>query len=40
MGLVLDILGYGVIALVVGGILYAFVKLLATGLNALTKHDD
>lgn len=40
MGLVLEILGYSVIALVVGGILYAFVKLLTTGLDALAKHDD
>ena len=40
MELLFDILGYGFIALVVGGIGYAFVKLLTTGLDALTKNDD
>ena len=40
MELLLDILGYGFIVAVITGILYVFVKLLTTGLDALTKHDD
>jgi hypothetical protein len=40
MDILLDILGYGFIGLVTVGILYVFVKLLTTGLDALTKNDD
>jgi hypothetical protein len=35
-----EVLGYGFIALSLLGILYVFIKLLTTGLDALTKHDD
>ena len=44
MDTILDILGYGlgygVMAVMIAGILYVFVKLLITGLDALTNHDD
>ena len=40
MELLLDILGYGFIIVVLIGAIYVFVKLLTTGLDALTKHDD
>jgi hypothetical protein len=40
MELLLDILGYGFIIAVLIGAIYVFVKLLTTGLDALTKHDD
>jgi hypothetical protein len=40
MELLLDILGYGFIVSVLIGAIYVFVKLLTTGLDALTKHDD
>jgi hypothetical protein len=40
MEVLFDLLGYGIIAVVVGSILYAFVKLLTIGLDALTKNDD
>jgi len=36
----MQVLGYGFITLAVGGVLYIFVKLLTTGLDALTKNDD
>lgn len=40
METLIDILGYGVIIVTLVGVIYVFVKLLATGLDALTKHDD
>jgi len=40
MELLFDIIGYGIISLVICGILYAFIKLLTNGLDALTKNDD
>jgi|LauGreDrversion4_2_1035121.scaffolds.fasta_scaffold112550_3 hypothetical protein len=36
----LQTLGYIFIILVAMGAIYIFVKLLTTGLDALTKHDD
>jgi len=35
-----EIVGYGFITLALMGILYVFVRLLTTGLDALTKNDD
>ena len=35
-----EILGYAFIAVVLFAIGYVFVKLLATGLSALTNNDD
>jgi Flp pilus assembly pilin Flp len=40
MEILLNILGYGFISVVIIGALYIFVKLLTTGLDALTKNDD
>lgn len=40
MDTVINILGYGFIAVALGGVLYVFIKLLTTGLDALTKNDD
>jgi hypothetical protein len=40
MEILLDVLGYGFVVVVIISILYVFVKLLTTGLDALTKHDD
>jgi hypothetical protein len=36
----IDFLGYAFIFIVLALIGYLFVKLLATGLSALTDHDD
>jgi|APGre2960657373_1045057.scaffolds.fasta_scaffold257978_1 hypothetical protein len=36
----IEILGYAFIALVLFAIGYVFVKLFASGLSALAKHDD
>ena len=33
-------LGYGIITIVIAVVIYVFVKLLTTGLDALTKNDD
>jgi hypothetical protein len=35
-----EMLGYAFIAIVLFGIGYAFVKIFASGLSALIKHDD
>jgi len=40
MDTVLNILGYGIITIVIAVVIYVFVKLLTTGLDALTKNDD
>ena len=40
MDTLLNVLGYGFISIVIIGALYIFVKLLTTGLDALTKNDD
>lgn len=40
MDTVLNILGYGIITVVIAVVIYVFVKLLTTGLDALTKNDD
>jgi hypothetical protein len=40
METLINILGYGIIISVIIGALYVFVRLLTTGLDALTKHDD
>lgn len=40
MELLIEILGYGIITVAIFGILYAFIKLFTTGLDALTKNDD
>jgi hypothetical protein len=40
MEILLDVLGYGFISVVVIGVIYVFVKVLTTGLDALTKNDD
>jgi len=40
METLIDILGYGIIISVIIGVLYVFVRLLTTGLDALTKNDD
>ena len=36
----IQILGYGFVGAVLVGILYMFVRLLTSGLDALTKNDD
>jgi len=38
--MILDILGYGFIVLVLGVVLYIFIRLLSGALDTLTKHDD
>jgi hypothetical protein len=40
MELLLEIVGYGFIISVVIGVLYVFVKLLVTALDALSNNDD
>jgi uncharacterized membrane protein YjfL (UPF0719 family) len=40
MELLLEIIGYGFICAVIVVVLYVFVKLLTTSLDALTKNDD
>ena len=40
MELFLEILGYGFVAIVLGLVAYAFVKILMGGLDALTKDND
>ena len=40
MELLLDIVGYGFILVVLGIVLFIFVKLLITALGALTNNDD
>lgn len=35
-----DILGYGFIVLVLGVVLYIFIRLLFGALDTLSKHDD
>ena len=40
MELLLDIIGYGFIVVVLGAVLYTFVRLLTTALQALTSNDD
>jgi hypothetical protein len=38
--MIVDILGYGFIVLVLGVILYIFIRLLSGALDTLSKHDD
>jgi hypothetical protein len=38
--MILDIFGYGFIVLVLGVVLYIFIRLLSGALDTLTKHDD
>jgi hypothetical protein len=38
--MILDILGYGFIVLVLGVVLYIFIRLLSYALDTLSKHDD
>jgi len=38
--MILDILGYSFIVLVLGVVLYIFIRLLSGALDTLTKHDD
>jgi hypothetical protein len=38
--MILDILGYGFILLVLGVVLYIFIRLLSGALDTLSKHDD
>jgi len=38
--MILDILGYGFIVLVLGIVLYIFIRLLTGALETLSKHDD
>ena len=38
--MILDILGYGFIVLVLGVVLYIFIRLLSYALDALAKNDD
>jgi hypothetical protein len=38
--MILDILGYGFIVLVLGVVLYIFIRLLSGALETLSKHDD
>ena len=38
--MILDILGYGFIVLVLGVVLYIFIRLLTGSLDTLSKHDD
>lgn len=40
MELIFDIVGYAIVALVLGGIFYLFYKILAQGFSAFTKNDD
>lgn len=35
-----DIIGYGFIVLVLGVVLYIFIRLLSGALETLSKHDD
>jgi len=38
--MILDILGYSFIVLILGVVLYIFIKLLTGALDTLSKHDD
>jgi len=38
--MILDILGYGFIVLVLGIVLYIFIRLLTGALETLSKQDD
>jgi uncharacterized membrane protein YjfL (UPF0719 family) len=38
--MILDILGYGFVALVIGLVFYIFIRLLSGALDALSKNDD
>jgi ABC-type multidrug transport system permease subunit len=40
MDTLIQILGYGFVAVVVAGLFYIFTKLLVGALGALTKDDD
>jgi hypothetical protein len=40
MELLLDIVGYGLILVILGTVLFVFVKLLTTALSALINNDD
>jgi hypothetical protein len=40
METLIDIMGYGIIVVVIAGALYVFIRLLTTSLDTLTKHDD
>ena len=40
MELLLDILGYGFIVVILGGVLFVFVKLLTIALQSLINNDD
>jgi hypothetical protein len=38
--MIVDIFGYGFIVLVLGVVLYIFIRLLTGALETLSKHDD
>jgi hypothetical protein len=38
--MILDVLGYGFIVLVLGVVLYIFIRLLSGALDTLSKYDD
>ena len=38
--MILDILGYGFIVVILGIVLYIFIRLLTVALDTLSKHDD
>lgn len=40
MEILINILGYGIIAVVLVAVVYIFGKLLATALEALSNNDD
>jgi uncharacterized membrane protein YjfL (UPF0719 family) len=40
MDTLLEVVGYGFISIVIVGVLYVFVRLLTSSLDALTKNDD
>ena len=40
MDLILDIIGYAFLAASLAGVFYVFFRLLLSGIDTLTKHDD